>query len=32
MTTPTAKGLHHAQQAARQTNGMAIIPQWEAST
>lgn len=22
------KGLHHAQQAARQTNGMAIIPQW----
>ena len=26
------KGLHHAQQAARQNNGMAIIPQWEAST
>ena len=22
------KGLHHAQQAARQNNGMAIIPQW----
>lgn len=22
------KGRHHAQQAARQTNGMAIIPQW----
>ncbi len=22
------KGQHHAQQAARQTNGMAIIPQW----
>ena len=31
MTTPTAKGQHHGQQAARQTNGMAIIPQWEAS-